>query len=154
VGLVENNVGGLIESSQGALQEEEEPLSATRYESEEGAGVMSGGLLTTMLRPSFVMTEITSAEQKKEEKIIITNSDLGILRVRERDSRSTSDSSAGPPDAILSRSRGGEDQVPPPLLVAGIVLDAASPRWEGGEEGGKTLAPVWLGLPSDLITGP
>jgi hypothetical protein len=103
------------------------------------------------------MTEITSAEQKKEEKIIITNSGLGILR--ERDSRSTSDSSAGPPDAILSRSRGGEDQVPPPppLLVAGIVLDAASPGWEG--EGAKTLAPVWLGLsglglPSDLITGP
>jgi hypothetical protein len=42
MGLVENNVGGLIESSQGAPQEEEESHA------EEGAGVcdeLSGSLL-------------------------------------------------------------------------------------------------------------
>jgi hypothetical protein len=72
MGLVENNVGGLIESSQGAPQEEEESHA------EEGAGVCdelsgslllsqkkkSGSLLTTMLRPSLVMTEMTSARHR------------------------------------------------------------------------------------------
>jgi hypothetical protein len=60
VGLVEDNVGGLIESPERTLQQQDELTSHKHHMARQQE--TGGALLTTMLRPSLVMTEMTSAE--------------------------------------------------------------------------------------------
>ena len=67
-----------------------------------------GALLTTMLRPSLVMTEMTSVEaggehQTEEDREAKKSYGWSIWGY----SRSTSGSSAGPPDAICALPREG-----------------------------------------------
>jgi hypothetical protein len=115
MGLVENNVGGLIESSQGAPQEEEESHA------EEGAGVcdeLSGSLLLSQKKKEWKLAyhDVAPVVGDDGDDLCSTpewgpSSGLGL---RERDSRSTSDSSAGPP-AIAILNRGEKGRIPPEL---------------------------------------